>query len=211
MAIAKIQGNVEHLMRKIGLLGGSFDPIHFGHLNLAMALLEQDQLDQVLFCPASLSPFKETAPPSASKQQRREMVKLAIAPVQQFAIFDWELEREGVSYTIDTVKKILEEGGGKQLHLILADDALARLPEWKEYQQLLQLAPPLIGSRLISPPSLSGLPSALVQTIEKGMRKVPIMEISSTEIRQRLRQKKFCGHLLPAQVLDYIQKNRLYS
>lgn len=197
--------------RKIGLFGGSFDPIHFGHLNLALTLLEAKKLDQIIFCPAHTSPLKKDEPPASSKEARSAMVALAIEPIKQFSILNWEIDRPPPSYTIDTVRYLLsqEENRGADLHLILGEDALQTLPRWKEVDELLRLAPPLIGSRAghISAP----LTPALATAVDAGLVRIPVMEISSTEIRQRLSQNKFCGHLIPAQVLDYIYKNKLYQ
>ena len=138
------------------------------------------------------------------------MVALAIEPIKQFSILNWEFERAPPSYTIDTVRHLLaqEENRDVELHLILGDDALQTLPRWKEVGELLRLAPPLIGSRAghIS----TSLAPELAKTVEAGLVRIPVMEISSTEIRERLNQNKFCGHLVPAKVLDYIYKNKLY-
>ena len=163
----------------IGFFGGSFDPIHFGHITLAVHILETHQLKEILFCPAFCSPFKSGSPPHASAEHRLAMLKLALDH-PQFKITTIELDRGGPSYTIDTLRALQIKG----LRLILSNEAAAHLNKWKETEELLKLAPPLIGPR------------------ENG--------ISSTEIRARLKQKLYCGHLIPAKTLEYIKKNNIY-
>jgi len=182
-------------MKKIGVFGGTFDPVHFGHLNLAINIMEECVLDEVLFVPASVSPFKEDSPPKALAEHRKEMLRLAIGPIKQFQVLDWELKSGGPVFTIDTVRKLAKDPS-LQLHLILGEDHLASLHRWKEAEELVRLAPPLIGAR-----GKSG---------EKTI-KIPSFDISSTQVRDRLSQKKYCGHLVPAAVLEYINKNKLYE
>jgi len=200
--------------KKIGLFGGSFDPVHFGHLHLALEMLEKHGLDQVIFAPANISPFKKQAPPHTGASDRLEMVRLAIEPVRHFSLVRWEIEREGPSYTIDTVKKMYEEADQKgeawKLHLILGEDALEGLPKWKDAEALVRLAPPLTGSRTGSAHSFSGYSKEMAAIVEEGITKIPILEISSTAIRDRLKKKMFCGHLVPGLVLDYIYSHSLY-
>jgi nicotinate-nucleotide adenylyltransferase len=190
------------MKKKIGILGGSFDPVHFGHLNLAVNIIEACQLDEVLFVPAFISPFKENAPPKASAQDRKQMLSLAIEPVGQFRLLDWELQRKGPSFTIDTIRK-LSLDTSSEFHLLLGDDQLENFARWKEAGELLRLAPPLIGTR----------GKVAIEFQEKFSKQVtiPRFEISSTEIRKRLSEKKFCGHLVPATVIEYIQEYHLYS
>lgn len=193
-------------MMKIGYFGGTFDPIHFGHLNLALELLEQKQLDQVLFCPTSLSPHKTTMTPLASAAHRLKMVQLAVAPVKEFAVLETEVHKTGPAYTIDTICSLIKPN--TQLYLILGEDHLASLPQWKEVDELLKLAPPLVGGRS---GAIDNLPPHLKGVIGKGLIQIPMFDISSTVIRQRLKQKQYCGHLIPAPVFEYIHNNQLYT
>ncbi len=183
------------------MLGGSFDPVHFGHLNLALSIQENCGLDQILFVPASTSPFKADSPPEASSTHRLAMLKLAIAPIPAFCFIDWEIFSKEPCYTIDTVRQ-LSQDPTSQLHLILGEDQITSLHLWKEADLLLELAPLLIGSRrLENSPSLR---------FEAQKVQVPIFDISSTAIRKRIFQKKYCGHLIPSSVLEYIYQNHLY-
>lgn len=169
------------MKKTVGFFGGTFDPIHFGHISLAVHLLEAHKLDEVVFCPAFCSPFKTAAPPVASPEQRLEMLKLALDH-PQFKISTWEVDQEKCSYTIETIRAMAQEG--VKLRLLLSDEAAAHLNKWKETEELVRLAPPLIGPREI--------------------------QISSTDIRARLKKGLYCGHLVPAKALQYILKKKLY-
>jgi len=202
--------------QRVGLFGGSFDPIHFGHINLAIALLETHRLDRVVFCPAAVSPFKDTAPPKASKEDRKAMLQLAIQDIPTFSSLTSELKREGLSYTIDTIRDVLNDAHLQkkeiELFLMLGEDALRHFHRWKDVEEVVHLAPPLIGSRLAESPSLPEMVSPFVEeAIREGMTKIPVMEISSTLIRERLAKGLFCGHFVPATVLEYIYRHQLYS
>ena len=202
-------------MGKIGFLGGTFDPIHFGHINLALILLEKHKLDEILFCPTYVSPHKAQSPPVAAPNDRIEMTQLAIDPIPQFSLHHKEVERGGASFTIDTIKDLIdrskEEGQDNKYFLILGEDSLPTLHRWKEVEELLTLIPPLVGCR-----SGSGmvtavtLPPFIVKTLEEGWTEIPMMSISSTMIRKRLKERLYCGHYLPREVLDFIHKNGLY-
>jgi nicotinate-nucleotide adenylyltransferase len=138
-------------------------------------------------------------PPKASIHQRLKMVALGIREVSGFALCDWEAKEEGVHYTIDTVRKLTQDPS-LQVHLLLGEDQANSLPQWKEAEELIRLAPPIVGVR---EGAEGDTPFSKV--------KIPLYEISSTAVRQRLLQQKYCGHLIPTLVLDYIQQHRLYS
>lgn len=203
------------MSKKIGFFGGSFDPIHLGHLHLAIEIAERHKLDEVYFCPTGQSPFKKAQPPIASKEDRRAMVTAAISPLPQFTLLDLELRKTTPCYTIETIRTLVgldeQNKAKKNYFLLIGEDALERLHNWREVDELIKLAPPLIGSRdkksFVKP---KGLKPALSSSVEKGLTPIPIMEISSTEIRARLQKGLYCGHLLPAKVWDYIQQHQLY-
>ena len=181
-------------MKKIGFFGGSFDPLHFGHLNLAISLSEYHHLDQVLFCPVNRSPFKERDP-IASGEHRLAMTKLAIQGLPHFQLCNLEIKRGGVSYTVDTLRALKGEQG--ELFFLLTEEAMESFPRWKESEEIMRLAKPLIGTRQRG----QGL---------AGLTPMPVMEISSTKIRDRLKKNLPCPHLVPAIVLDYIRQQGLY-
>jgi len=197
-------------MKRIGFLGGSFDPIHNGHLHLAARLKEYFNLDKILFSPAGCSPFKMDQRPKATPSQRLEMVRLAIEGVPFFEAVDNEVFKEGPSYTIDAIRELIQTEEKASYHLLLGEDVLSHLHLWKEYPSLLQLAPPLIGRRLKTPPDLSHFSPEERELIQKGFAPIPVVEISGTEIRNRLAEGLYIGDMVPAKVLDFIVEHRLY-
>jgi nicotinate-nucleotide adenylyltransferase len=195
------------MKKKIGFYGGTFDPIHFGHLNLAVQLFEVHHLDEMLFSPAYCSPFKTAAPPQASPQHRLEMVRIALEGIPRFQITSYEIERNDPSFTIDTLKVIQGERKGEiQFRLILSEEAATHFEQWKDFRELIRIAPPLIGTR--STPALRG---KVADSLRSGFTQTKIFEISSTDIRARLKKGLYCGHLVPEKVLDYIKANNLYK
>ncbi len=203
MASAQIPGAfISHLKKRIGFFGGSFDPIHFGHLFLALQLAEAHKLDSVLVCPAFHSPFKKgESSPRASAQHRFEMVKRALEGIPHFEATSIEIDRGGPSYTIDTIRAL----PSNEYHLLLSEEAASQFDRWKEADELIRLAPPLIGCRR------DGSSSSLPESLKKGFTPTKNMDLSSTDIRERLNKKLYCGHLIPAKALDYIFQHRLYS
>ncbi len=192
----------------IGLLGGTFDPPHIGHLHLALELMERCGLSEVWFCPAQANPLK-TRQSIASAQHRLEMVQLAIEEFPGFKAIDLELKRPGPSYTIDTVRALL---GGETEHsfrLLLGDDAFGSFHLWKEAEELARLAPPIVGLRSRVPIAPVGSPD-LIEILCRGEVSIPVMEISATAIRARLAARRPCSHLVPGKVLDFIITHQLY-
>ncbi len=201
--------------QRVGLFGGTFDPIHFGHINLALAILEAHQLDRVIFCPAAVSPFKNGTPPRASQEHRKEMLQLVIKSIPMFSLLNVELNRKGLSYTIDTIRDVLNDAREQKkevdLFLMLGEDALRHFHRWKDVEEIVLLATPLTGSRVTEPLSSFEMLSPVVQeALRKGMTTIPVMEISSTTIRDRLAKQLYCGHFVPHAVLEYVDRNKLY-
>lgn len=194
-------------LKKIGLFGGSFDPIHLGHLNLALRIMELKGLDQVLFCLAHVSPTKGDSPPVAPANHRLNMLQLALEDMPNCDPYDEEIKRPPPSYTIDTVQELQ----GK-IHLIVAGDTANGFGEWKDIEKLLDIAPPLVGVRHgFDNKKFSHLSEKIKLKVEEGMCMIPAMDISSTEIRERLKKRLYCGHLVQGKVLDYIHQNTIYS
>ena len=200
---------------KVGFFGGSFDPIHFGHLNLAVELMEAHNLDQVLFCPANINPHKLNQEGSTISD-RLEMVNLAISSNPNFQLLDLESERKGISYTIDTLRDFIanEElsSNPRKTFLLLSDEAVSGFFDWHKPEEIVKIATLLIGTRLSSTKNL--LPEvanqSICEAIRKGWTPTSRMDISSTAIRNRLQKRLYCGHLVPEKVLDYIYQNHLY-
>ena len=174
-------------MKKKALFGGSFDPPHFGHLNLAIEMLERYQFEKVFWIPAARSPFKEEV---SDPGHRLEMVKLATKDIAQFEVLDLEIKRKPPSYTIDTLEEL--NCDPDHFSLLLADDIYHSFSQWKEAKKIEQKVEILVVSRG-----------------NEGIS-IPKMEISASRIRERLKKGLYCGHLLPANVLDYIYENQLY-
>ena len=136
------------MKKKVGFYGGSFDPIHNGHLHIALQALEHYELDEIIFCPAGHSPFKAKQAHHSSGTHRLAMVKEAIEGIKSFSALDLEIIRPGASYTIDTLEKLRELRPADSFFLIVADDQLERFSKWKEYQKIALLAPLKVGARL---------------------------------------------------------------
>ncbi len=177
----------------IGIFGGTFDPIHFGHINLALEIKERCDLSQIWFVPTNVSPFRkgQTQTPA---EQRLEMVKLAIADIKNFCCLDVEVKRAPPSYTIETIELLEKEHPNKKFALILSDDVYAHFAVWKDAKKIREKVKLLIGRRNWS----------------KDTIPTSIMEISGTKIRNRIQKRLYCDHLVPPKVLDYIYQNQLY-
>ena len=182
---------------KIGLYGGSFDPIHNGHLILARDAMERLELDKVIFLPARISPHKLDRPP-APPEARCRMLSAAIAGEPRFEMDAREIEREGPSFTIDTVQSFRSRHPQAQLYYFIGDDNLAELETWKESHKLLETAQFVVLSRA-GMPFLSRFP-----TITRHI------EISSTEIRKRVARGLSVRYMAPLPVCELIAKLGLY-
>lgn len=198
------------MARRVGIYGGTFDPVHLGHVALVCELAERHELDLVLIIPAAVNPHKK---PPTSAIHRLHMVQEAFSAVPNVQVLAIELERDGPSYTIDTVHELFEKGvleKGDLLFLLMGQDQLQTLSSWKAPEELFQLAAPLIASRKIVPGSHELAPT-LAQWVDKGMTETPLFDISATRIRERLKKGLFCGHLLNKHVYNYIEKHHLYE
>lgn len=188
---------------KVGLFGGSFDPIHYGHLIIAEWLLSELQLDRVVFIPVAYHPFKSKKNLSPSFH-RFKMVQMAIQPFSYFEVSDYEIKQNKISYTIDTLRYFRQQLPQTSFYFFIGGDNLSEFTLWKDYQSLLELATFVVYSRAKEtlPPELPA---------EKFVfAKAPLIEISSTLIRQRLKQGKPIQSLVPLEVWQYIQKHGLY-
>jgi nicotinate-nucleotide adenylyltransferase len=202
------------MKRKIGLFGGTFNPIHFGHINLAIECKEKKELSEIWFIPSPLSPFRLLEAP-LPVHHRLKMLEAALLPIPGFEICNIELKRPPPSYTVDTLKEILDLYPHDSFFLLCGEDSLMRFPEWKEPLEIVRSADLLIGSRPTSElmkllPTL-GFNEEISSAIRKGLLTTRQMEISATEIRERIKKRLYCGHLLPEKVLGYIYENQLYS
>lgn len=201
--------------KHVGIYGGTFDPIHFGHLNTAIEIMEYHQLDEVWFCPANRNPHKIDRQ-SASAHHRLKMLEIALDELSYFGIVANELRREGPSYMIDTLRELREEEKKEaypsQFFLILGEDSLPDFFHWKEPKEIIKIAPPLVARRFVLEKQLElqGDPE-IVAALSNGLTPTHIMEISASRIRERVLKGEYIGHLVPAKVVDYISQNHLYS
>jgi nicotinate-nucleotide adenylyltransferase len=190
-------------MHRIGVLGGSFDPIHFGHLLMAQSAAEALKLDTVFFVPAYCSPFKRKHPmPAASK--RLVMAKEAIKGNGVFKLYDGELRRDGISYTIDTLIELKAKYPRSKFYLLMGADNLRTFHRWKDPQDILKLARLVILNR-------PGFDKNYPKRWPYVKINMPAVDISSSDIRQRLRHKRSIWYLTPKAVIRYIKRYRLYS
>ena len=189
-------------MKRIGILGGSFDPIHFGHLLMAQSAAEALKLDVVLFVPAFRSPFKaDHTVPDASK--RVVMVKEAIKGNAIFKLYAGELRRGEISYTIDTLKELKIKYPKSKFYLLMGADNLRSFHRWKDPQGILKLASLVILNR-------PGFDKNYPKRWPYVKINMPAVDISSSDIRQRLKARRSIWYLTPKAVIRFIKRYRLY-
>ncbi|MBV8533904.1 MAG: nicotinate (nicotinamide) nucleotide adenylyltransferase [Verrucomicrobia bacterium] len=184
-------------MGRLALYGGSFDPIHHGHLILARQALEGLSLDRVIFVPAAESPFKPNHS-SASAEDRLAMVKLAIENEPAFVVDALELNREPPSYTVHTAREYKARHPADTLFFLVGEDHVAALPQWNEFKELDRLVNFVLLSR-------SDLPLNVGYPVVRRR-----FDLSSTEIRNRVANNLPISYLVPENVLRYIYDRKLY-
>lgn len=205
----------------IGILGGTFDPVHFGHLRSALDVLQQLKLDHIRLIPNNTPPHRPA--PVASAQQRMLMLHLAVKNSAQFVVDDRELQRDGASYTVDTLRSLREEFQQNPLYLLLGTDAFLGIESWYHWQQLLDFAHIVIMQR---PHEVLSLDSNLADWYQAHLAKdsdstlqagkiwtvdVTQLAISATEIRKQYGAGKSIQFLLPDGVIQVIEQLGLYK
>lgn len=216
------------MLQPIGILGGTFDPIHYGHLRLAEEMLELAGLRQIRFIPTGTPAHRDV--PQVSAAQRSEMVKLAIADQPAFVLDEREVKRAAKCYTVDTLRELRRELGEQQpLCLLMGGDAFLQLHTWHEWEQLFGLAHIVVGyrpgftiaERIVTAP----LPlrehyqnrlcaaTTLRDQAYGGIAVlgIPKLEISATVIRSRVAEQRSIRYLLPSTVAEYIYQHHLYA
>jgi len=213
--------------KAIGVLGGTFDPIHYGHLRLAEEMLELADLGQIRIIPTGMPPHRSA--PLVSAQHRSAMVRLGIADQPAFVLDEREVNRAGKCYTVDTLRELRAELGSDQpLCLLMGGDAFLQLHTWHEWEQLFELAHIAVGyrpgftleerihtatpelraqyqNRLCTVAGLSQQPNGGVVELA-----IPKLEISATLVRNRVAENRSIRYLLPNAVADYIHQHHLY-
>jgi len=211
-------------MPLIGILGGTFDPIHNGHIRLALEAKEQLSLDHVRLIPVNFPPHRST--PVASAVHRRTMIDLAINNEENLCVDSRELNSDEISYSINTLKSLRQEFADDALCLILGRDAFNKIDSWKDWEELLDYAHIIVANR----PGESN--AAGSQDLEQWVKQhhssqlaslnekpyghiyfidIPMVDISSSMIRQKHVQHETINQLLPASTLTYIEENHLYQ
>ncbi len=216
--------------RRIGIYGGTFNPIHLGHLRAAEEVAERLALERVLFVPSAVPPHKpDAAGPLAPAESRLAWVRAAIADNPRFEVDELELTRAGASYTLDTLAEIARQTAPELPTFVIGQDAFAELGSWKEPRRLLELAHFAVMSR---PPAVAGsledwLPALLREDVELlpgGQRgrhrkagtelrlvEIAALDISASEIRSRLREGRSVRYLLPEAVRESVERSGIYA
>ncbi|NLT47766.1 MAG: nicotinate-nucleotide adenylyltransferase [Clostridiales bacterium] len=201
-------------MKKIGLMGGTFDPIHFGHLILAEQARDGAGLDKVIFMPAKMSPYK-TEQECVSEQHRYNMTSLAIRGNPGFTVSDMELCGPEISYTIHTLEALQQQFGREyQLHFICGTDAFLGMEGWRNVEGILRNFPIIVGSRpRYKDRARDDMIRHFIAKYGARIQKVhmPKIDISSSDIKKRIKEKSSIRYLLPESVINYIESNELYQ
>ena len=199
--------------KKVGIMGGTFNPIHFGHLLLAETAYQQFDLDEVLIMPTKNTYYKKMNN-LVQAEDRVNMVKLAIADNPHFVLSREELNRDGTTYTVDTLTRLTAQEPDSRFYFIMGADSLYHLESWREPQKILSMAVILVAGREGSGigASLRSQQEYLENKFDADIRMLrsPVMEISSNDLRRRVREGRSIRYLLPKPVAEYIYENRLY-
>jgi nicotinate-nucleotide adenylyltransferase len=190
---------------KWGLLGGTFNPIHFGHLRLAEEVRENLSLKKIIFIPAGQPPHKKEKE-IINVKHRFKMVEIAIKSNPYFSLSSAEVKRKGVSYSIETVSQFKKEYPQIDFYFLMGTDAFLEIATWREAEKFLSTCQVVVVSRPGYPFS-----SILAEWKKKViMLKIEGLEISSTQIRKRIRENRSIKYLVPEEVLNYLTQSRLY-
>jgi nicotinate-nucleotide adenylyltransferase len=190
---------------RIGVFGGTFDPPHIGHLLVANDAREALELDRLIFVPAGAQPFKVETPPVASGQDRLEMVRLAVADDANYVVDDAEINRKGLSFTVDTLEHLSERNPAARLFLLMGEDVLAGFEKWRSPARIRELATLVAVTR-------GGLAGSIVDPTTSAVLRVSTrrVDVSSTEIRERRRAGKSIKGFVPESVERFIDVRGLY-
>ena len=200
-------------MHKVGIMGGTFDPIHVGHLILAESAYQQFGLDEVLIMPSGNPPHKKDRTGGPTLDQRIEMVSLAIEDNDHFTLSTEEAHDKGYTYTRATLERLTSENPDTEYYFIMGADSLFYFDTWKDPERIAQLAVLVVATRYhVDEVQLSEAIASVGQKFGATIEKLstPNMDISSSMIRDWVRQKRSVRYYVPDQVIDYITKVGLY-
>lgn len=201
--------------RRIGLLGGTFNPVHTGHLILAERAREELRLDRMGLLPSGIPPHK-SGPGLAPSEHRLAMVNLAVEGNPGLACVDLEIRRAGTTYTVDTLRELHAGDPARTIVFLIGADSVPELPSWREYEQVLELAEivtlrrPGFEDDDIFERIASKIRPDLIAELRERRLDTPEIDISSTEIRRRVAQGKSIRYLVPEPVREYIDREGLY-
>ena len=189
---------------KIGIFGGTFDPVHQGHLVLARSAREEFRLDKVFFIPTWITPHKTAESPAASGKQRYDMLELALQKENEFFVSEAEIKRKGISYTIDTLKIFRRDFPKDEFFLILGADSYQHFPSWKDPQEIAAMVHFLIAPR-------EGC-KLILDPVKTSLISMKPFSLSASEIRARFKEgKSVTDNQVPGKVLEYIHQHGLYQ
>jgi len=198
-------------MKKYGIFGGTFNPIHYGHLMVVEYLKEELQLDKVLFIPTGNPPHKEL---DVSAEDRYKMVDIAISSNPDFEISDIETKRVKLSYSVDTILELKKIYTDAKLYFLIGLDTLYQLKTWKKIDELSKEIEFVVALRpkYINPEEIDKELKFLEDNYDTKVTIIhtPLYEISSTELRLRIKENKSCRYLIPNKVIDYIKESGFY-
>jgi nicotinate-nucleotide adenylyltransferase len=190
-------------------LGGSFNPIHHGHLICARAAAETGGFDRILLIPSRLPPHKQEHRDIAAPEHRLRMCQLAVAGSAMFDVDDLELFRSGPSFTIETAQQLLQRPGFGAVNWLIGADTVSQLPSWHRPLELIKLVNFIIMARPGYSIDWTSLPNEY-RPLERNVLTVPLIQISACEIRQRVRGGLSIDYLTPRTVIEYIVEHQLY-
>ncbi|MBF0710721.1 MULTISPECIES: nicotinate (nicotinamide) nucleotide adenylyltransferase [unclassified Gemella] len=197
-------------MKKIGLYGGSFDPVHIGHLLTATNVLETLSLDKLIFIPSNITPLKDSKL-RATNEERFKMIKLSILSMPKFEVNDYEISRQSVSYTYNTVKYFKKIYPNVDLYFIIGTDRVRDLNKWYRIDELSKLVTFIFVARDSDRLEEIVEESEFYNSIKYVILNLPIIEISSSMIRDKIKNLQSVEYLLEKDCLRYIEEKSLYE
>ncbi len=208
----KTEGISSRVQKKVGIMGGTFNPIHLGHLLLAETAYHQFHLDEVLIMPTK-NPYYKKLSNSVTEEDRVRMVELAIADNPHFILSKEELNREGATYTVETLEHLTARHPDTDYYFIMGADSLYHIESWKDTERILALSTIVVADRGGSSSSLKSQIDYIENKYDGDIRllRSPFLEISSNDIRRRVRESESIRYLLPQKVADYIYEGNLYT
>lgn len=192
--------------KKLGVLGGTFDPIHMGHLVLAEQVREKLQLDQIIFIPSASPPHK-TEQKLSPADGRFEMTKLAIEGNPYFSASDIELKRTGLSYTVETLRELKELHNDVEMYFLTGSDVLDEITTWRDPEEIYRLAKIVIAIR----PGFDELDPEDSFAKKSIIIEITGVDVSSTQIREKVKRGESIKYLVPSKVEEHIRKKNLYT